>query len=357
MLAQRDTAKMTDISIVIPSFNRQKPLYALVSALIGQHRSNISTELIVVLDGSTDGSAEALAKLTTPPEMRLIIHTQPNKGLAAARNAGLKLASGEVVLFLDDDIIPSEGLVRAYLHAYRVTGVDVVLGRIYRHVADWVPVAIADSEAYASEMRHKSLSIDGTLANALNVWGNDLLVKRSRLLEVGGFDEAFRQYGSEDVDLGQRLVEAGATFAYAPDAAVIHCYRGTPYEWRQRAWLRGRSEVALTTKHPSLAQHVAFGTLYDPVAKRRLSAQFAIQFPRLAMMLSAATFWVMPLARRLGDPSLSLQLANLSWLLAFWSGVRSKFRTAREVRTYYRSVTNSSHLTGSRNSRETIHND
>lgn len=327
---------MIDISVVIPSYNRKESLCQLVSVLIAQYNSDISTEIIVVLDGSTDGSAEALSKLTAPPEMPLRVYTQPNQGAAIARNTGLKQASGEIVLFLDDDVIPGERLIEAHLYAHRTTGAEATVGRIDTCTMDKVPRPVAEAVVAFHDQRRKRLSIVGATITATDVTTINLSVRRSRLLEVDGFDESFTGYASEDWDLGQRLLAIGTTFVYAPDAVVTQIYSLSFRQWQRRMWLQGESQIKLTRKHPELKPHVPIGKLHDPNWKRRLAAQFAIQLPRAALMVSEAVLWIAPFARWLGGPAMPRQLAGLSWRLAFWSGVRSALGSAQAVRTYCR---------------------
>ena len=100
---------MVEASIVIPSFNRKESVCALVSALIAQHEPDDCTEVIVVLDGSVDGSEEALGRLAAPPGLRLLIRSQPNKGRAAARNAGAEgIWHDRSEFLLNGDTMPAD---------------------------------------------------------------------------------------------------------------------------------------------------------------------------------------------------------------------------------------------------------
>jgi GT2 family glycosyltransferase len=315
------------ISVVIPSFNRRDAVCALVTALFAQHGAE---EIIVVLDGSTDGSAEALAELTPPAGLRLEVHPQPNRGAAAARNAGWRRAAGEIVLFLDDDVVPGEGLVAAHRRAHRHA--DAVLGHLVSHAASWVPAALAEGVSEYYRAQHEVLSLNG-VTQALDVFTGNLSVKRRRLLEVDGFDEAFTGYGCEDWDLGQRLLEAGTAFVYARDAVVVHEFALTPAQWRQHMQQMGRAQVRLSDKYPQLREQLTLRELHNPQRGRRLAAQFAIRFPRLGMMASAIALALAPLAQHLAGQRAARLAVGLGWRLAFWSGVRSAFASARSLRT------------------------
>jgi GT2 family glycosyltransferase/peptidoglycan/xylan/chitin deacetylase (PgdA/CDA1 family) len=325
---------MVEASIVIPSFNRKDSVCALVSALIAQHEPDDCTEVIVVLDGSVDGSAEALGQITAPPGLRLVIHNQQNRGRAATRNAGVAHATGRVVIFLDDDVMPGKGIVAAHLEAHQRA--DAVLGRIEHLGVPGVPWEISAQEEEFYRDRHTALSVEGTTIRATDVFAGNLSVKADWLRRIGGFDEAFTGYGCEDWDLGQRLIEAGARFVYAPDASVSHCSATTAAQWRRHALQEGRSQLTFIGKHPGLASSLDIGGLHETTWTGRLIAQFAVQFPRLGSAASLATFHATALARPIAPPRLRRRLALQSWRLAFWSGVSRTVGSSRRTRAICR---------------------
>lgn len=322
---------MVDLSIVIPSYNRRDSICALVEALFAQHDPAIETEIVAVLDGSRDGSAEALAHLKVPPGMRLHVHTQDNRGRAGARNTGIGLAHGDVVLFLDDDVVPQTGLLAAHMRAQREA--DAVLGRIDHLDAPGTPRVISEQEVIFYRERHALLSVPGAPIRATDVFAGNLSVKLARVREIGGFDEAFTGYGCEDWDLGQRLIDAGVVFAYAGDAAVFHKSPVTATRWRRNAWQEGRSQLTFVAKHPTLTPTLDIGDLHEATWPARFTAQFAIQFPRLGMAASAVVFRLTTMTRPAAGPAIVQRIAFHSWRLAFWSGVRTTIGDSSATRT------------------------
>ena len=107
---------MRTMSIAISSFQRREPLVRLMrnlrNELLASPDLSIGLEIVVILDGSTDGSEEAVRALEMP--VRVGCHWQENRGLAAARNAGLAASKGEIIWFLDDDLVPGEGVIRRH---------------------------------------------------------------------------------------------------------------------------------------------------------------------------------------------------------------------------------------------------
>ncbi|MBD3291438.1 MAG: glycosyltransferase, partial [Armatimonadia bacterium] len=120
-------------SIVVPTYNRRETLLRVLRGIEEQDAPGLLHEVVVVDDGSADGTADAVRGLETPLEVELL--TGRRGGPAAARNAGVEASSGTHVLFLCDDVEPTPGLLAAHdrRHA-EASGPHVVVGRV-----DWPP--------------------------------------------------------------------------------------------------------------------------------------------------------------------------------------------------------------------------
>ncbi len=188
------------VSVVMPVFDAEPFLRDALDSVYAQDYTPF--EVIVVDDGSTDGSA-AIAR--SYPGLRYL--RQENQGPSAARNAGIEAARGEIVAFADADDVQLPGKLTAqagYLVDHPETA--ATLGRQV-----WIsppPEAVPD-----------------------RVWGDldgvpamSMVVRRQALLEVGGFDLALR--GPEDTDLLIRLRERGFEFVVLPDVVMRRRYHG-----------------------------------------------------------------------------------------------------------------------------------
>ncbi len=168
------------------------------------------------------------------------VRLEPNRGPAAARNAGWRASAAEYVAFTDDDCHPAPGW-KAALLAAAAPGV-VVQGR----------VAPLPEEAHLVGPFARTVIVEGETPffHTANV-----LYPRAVLEAVGGFDETYDQVAGEDTDLGWRAVEAGATVRFASDALVWHAV--TVPGWRGLARDAGRwgSAVRLVKRHPGLRAH------------------------------------------------------------------------------------------------------
>src|SRR5437764_665227 len=117
------------VSAVVPTYNRREILAKTLPTLFAQTFLMEEYEIVVVVDGSTDGTLEWLHSLRPP--MPMCILSQANRGLAAAKNAGISAAQGEVVLFVDDDILCDSGLIQAHAKAHERVGPAAYFGPVF----------------------------------------------------------------------------------------------------------------------------------------------------------------------------------------------------------------------------------
>lgn len=233
------------ISVVIPSFNRRDSLLRTLATLGEQSLEPGQFEVIVVLDGSDDGSKEALEELATPFGLRGT--SQPRGGPSAARNAGAALATGEVLLFLDDDILLDPGAVAAHIEEQRRNGGACVLGDLVnapKH--DGLP-ALAARGWPAEALRNRP-------PRWSDLYAGNLALPRAVFLSVGGFEESLTKM--EDLELGQRLAEAGVPLAFSRAACGVHLYAKTAVDYLRDREDIGAMTVRLFRDRRSLAESI-----------------------------------------------------------------------------------------------------
>lgn len=255
-----------DYSVVIPTYNRRDTLLVVLRSLERQDAPELLREVVIVDDGSTDGTPEFVADFQSPLEINLL--TGRRGGPAAARNAGVEAASAEYVLFLCDDVEATAKLLRA--HAARrhgEQGLNAVVGRV-----DWpVEKKVSHFEEFAIENYHFGFGAFKGLEE-LPFYGfitANLSIRRELLLDLGGFDEGF-SYGWEDTDLGLRAAQAGVRLLYAPDALAYHHHEIAPASYCRRQSAVGRSAVHFIRKHPERGDVVGAERMPRPWTPRWL---------------------------------------------------------------------------------------
>jgi len=236
-----------ELSVALASYNRREGLARALDALAQQTLPSDRFEVIVVLDGSTDGSAEMVRARSDPFELKLV--EQENSGLSATRNRGAAEAGRDVIVFVDDDILLHHDCLAAYAdeHAERGPG-DVVLGVAWTEVgADVWSGMVRDWW----DRHYRRKADPGHRWTFVDVADGMASVPRMLFLETGGFDEAFRER-HQDWEWGIRLFEHGARFSQSLNASGVHLIDTSVRTMVRYARQEGRSDVQLGTKHPDV---------------------------------------------------------------------------------------------------------
>jgi GT2 family glycosyltransferase len=236
------------ISVIVPTHQRRERVLALARALDRQTFPASDFELAVTVDGSTDGTGDALAALS--PRHALHVSSQPQRGRAAALNAAISRARGTLLILLDDDMEPAPGFLAAHWRAHE--------GRARHGVMGAVPVptppGMRPATRYVADKFNghlARLAQPGAVLRLTDFYSGNFSIHRSVLDEVGGFDEDFRAYGNEDLEFSFRLRQAGVSLVYDPDAlAVQHNDKDFPALARDAA-AEGRTAVLFALKHPA----------------------------------------------------------------------------------------------------------
>ena len=203
-------------------------------------------ELIVVDDGSDDGTAAALAEVACPFPVQVV--EQTNTGAAEARNRGAAAARHQVILFLDDDMMCQPDLIGQHARCYR-DGADAVIG-----------TAIIDNESPAGFLpRNVSRWLDSkvvrTPLSPFDIFTGQLSVRREVFHQIGGFDPAFTSgsaFGNEDADFGVDLL-ARYDVRHNPSAISRQRYVVGLRDYAERAPRAVQADLRLIQKRPQLA--------------------------------------------------------------------------------------------------------
>lgn len=238
-------------SVVVPTYNRRDFLRRCLLSLFAQTAPAAAYEVVVVDDGSTDGTAALVEELKKQARCRLAYLYQPNSGRARARNAGIRAASGRLIIFLDSDMVVDEGFIAAHIDCHRSPGL-IVHGQVI-NTPDF-----DDPRQAEPKLTDYSRAFFAT--------GN-VSLERRWLLEAGLFSEAFTEYGWEDLELGTRLRHLGLSAVRCPKARSWHYLPRLSFDQIasivRREHERGHMAVLYHQLHPEL--RVRLSTLLTPV--------------------------------------------------------------------------------------------
>jgi len=234
----------SSVSVVIPVLNASRTLPLLFDAL--DRLAPGPSEVVLVDNGSSDESLSLLRSFARARSGRARVLEEPKRGAAAARNAGIREAAGDIIAFTDADCSPDPAWLTHLTAPYQDPSVGAVAGRVMGAAAETaleIFSALYTLRLPETPSRHRewtpraggfptaNFSVRGVLAN-----------------ELGGFDERVVIYG-EDYDFCARLYERGILIAYAPEAVVAHHHRVTVGGMMKQAFGFGRGHAFLFRRH------------------------------------------------------------------------------------------------------------
>ncbi len=199
------------VSVVLPTRGRARYLEVAVESLRAQD-SPASSELLVVDDGSSDGTRELLERLDVPG-----LRFEPARGLNAARNAGAEITSGELIAFVDDDVQAPPGWLEAIVAgAARHPEADAFGGPIRPRFEGPMPKGCGLHDPPLTTL---DLGPDDRECDL--VWGANMVIRRSAFERIGRFDEDIAGGGDEE-DWLDRLRAEGGKLMYLAAAGLDH---------------------------------------------------------------------------------------------------------------------------------------
>ena len=205
------------LSVIIPTYNETDRLLEAIKSLSKQTYPKKLVEILVVDDGSTELiDQKTLIRHATPFKLSLF-RNKYNQGRACSRNTGLRNASGKIIIFLDSDMTVLPNFFSAHVQMHKTKNNCVAIGNIM-----WAyQIPNNPFTRYSSNRGVHRTNVSGEVPFKCFVTGNSS-VPKALIDSTGPFDEDFKTYGGEDLELGVRLHSKKAKFFYNPQALSYH---------------------------------------------------------------------------------------------------------------------------------------
>lgn len=228
---------MSSVSVVIPAYNAAATIGDTLSALLRQAHTPSPLEVIVVDNGSTDGTASIAAGF---PGVRVVHERKP--GPAAARNRGLRTAVNDIIVHLDADTLPTRIWLSKIVAEFQDARVMLAAGQTLIYApSSAVERYIAGAGLYETERAISRAPFP--FVPSLN-----MAVRREAALSIGGWAEELST--AEDVDFSHRILKRfPSDIAYAKDAILFHRVRSTPEQLARLAYTYGEGVARMYLRY------------------------------------------------------------------------------------------------------------
>jgi GT2 family glycosyltransferase len=308
----------TSVSVVVPTHQRRETLRRTLESLQLQSAEPSGFEVIVATDACEDGTEAMVDAFPASYGLRRV--DPQGRGRAAACNAAIGLARGEVLVILDDDMRVAPEFVERHRSQHPPGSRRCVMGA--------VPVELEPGGPHAAEYVKEKFDLHlrrlGEDPEHLNrprsFYTGNASLRIEVMREVGGFDESFGIYGNEDVELALRLRAAGVELGYDPEA-LAHQRYDKDFTGLQRDTLaKGRTTVLLARGHPEVFGDLRLAAPDDGSRPWLAMRSLLLWLTRRLPAVTAAAFAAGSLLERLGAwRSPLFYRAALDY--AFWAGV------------------------------------
>jgi glycosyltransferase involved in cell wall biosynthesis len=308
----------TRFSVVVPTYRRRESLRRVLRGLAEQAWEPDRLEVLVVSDGSDDGSVEMARTLPMP--CALTVLEQANQGPAAARNLGIEKARGPMVLFLDDDVVPSPHLVAEHARAHRAASNLVVIGPMLQGDATPSPWVRWESDRLSEQ--YAAMQQGKWTATPWQFYTGNASLRLEHLRKAGGFDTRFRR--AEDIELGFRLAGLGLQFVFHVPASGLHIADRTYASWIGSARQYGRNDIRFGKAEERVVSQFRYR---NPLTRGLV--RWGLRHPRLVHVVPPLARGLIEATDRLRLGAISRELCGAAFNLGYWLGVAEELGSAR----------------------------
>lgn len=313
------------VSIIIPTHNRCDQLIKCLSALKNQSYNPDYFEAIIVADSCTDNTISEVTKFSIDSKFQIKIFKQEFKKASASRNKGISEASGGILLFLDDDVLPETVFVEKHVEAQK--NADVVIG----YLETILPEKPTQWNLWARlwwESRFNDMALPGHMFNYKDFFTGNVSVKTSFIKTAGVFNESFIRL--EDYELGYRLINSSARFFFSRKAKGKHFETNNFNKWAYRLIDEGSAFVHLGNLYPELKENIFKESNKPEILKRiafnkiipaSIFSRFFMTFAKFFEKIKARNMW------RISGGVVSR--------INYWRGVARNFKNIKEFEKWF----------------------
>jgi len=295
---------LPSVRVVVPVLNGAATIGDMLRALTACSPRPPQLEIIVVDNGSTDATPEIVSRYDG-----VTLLTEPRRGAAAARNTGLRHATGEVILHCDADTLPTRRWIVELASCFSDPTVNLAAGR----TLNFPPTTPAERYLAGFQLYDAEANINRPVlpfAASMN-----MAVSRSAALAIGGWNEEMMT--SEDVDFCTRLLARyPAPIRYAPGAVLFHRNRSSDAALKRQAWSYGEGVADTYRRYPNV---VPWGVVqYANLTRNLISRSLAPLLWRARSVFSTG-----------GESETERASYHRMWTWWFWRGFFSFQRSGR----------------------------
>lgn len=237
------------MTVLLPTRDRLPALKETLHRLGGQDCAGLDAEIVVVDNGSTDGTPEGVKAVAAGHPLPLHLLRSPGGGVSRARNVGVAEARGRIILSLNDDTAPADSnLIAGHWKTHQATTNLALLGRITyppEQLTDPFHRFLNDDAQFAYGKLKAGLESDPRY-----FWTAHMSFERERYLAAGGMDERL-PFGFEDIELGARMLRSGVRLRYEPRLVTVHDHPMDLRSWRRRQIKMGAAGATVNRLQPT----------------------------------------------------------------------------------------------------------
>lgn len=314
-----NTTPLISVSIVMPSYNRRDRLEKVVQHIAKQTYPKELVELVICLDGCTDDSATILRQIQPEFPFKLVILEQPQTGPAAARNNAIKVAQGELILFLDDDVFPVPELIKTHVQ-HHLNNHDIVVIGTMEPPADFDRPFWVRWEEEMLDKQYREMIAGEWEATWRQFYTGNCSLRRQWLNQIGGFNESFKR--AEDIEMALRLEDEGLKFIFEPKAIGYHYATRTYKSWENARYQYGKYDIIISK---GANREWYWELINEEHARRnritRLLCNTVVNRPFLYNPARKILFWLSKGLLKMGREKQSYKVLSTLANMVYWQGL------------------------------------